>query len=132
MLVNQVNNNHPDTEIQYTRAVTESGNMIAQKVLQDFFEKSDEHWRGFGKIPLSGLKLREQFRKHDAEKMMSMSVNDHEENVLCICGEILRGLKTPDECQLFAGACVPDNPIGACMVSSEGACNTYYKYRLND
>ena len=132
MLVNQVNNNHPDSEIQYIRAVTESGNLIAQKILEEVFEKSDENWRGFGKIPLSGLKLRENFSKYDAGKILSVTVNDQEENVLCICCDILRGLKSPVECQLFGETCVPDNPVGACMVSSEGACNSYFKYRLND
>ncbi len=132
MLVNQVNNNHPDTEIQYIRAVTESGNHIAQKILEEVFERSDENWRGFGKIPLSGLKLREYFSKHDAGEVLNVTVNDQEESKLCICGDILRGLKTPDECHLFREVCVPDNPIGACMVSSEGACNTFFKYSLND
>jgi hydrogenase expression/formation protein HypD len=132
MLVNQVNNKLPDTEIQYIRAVTQSGNQIAKKILEEVFEKSDDNWRGFGKIPLSGLKLREHFSKYDAGRQLSVKVNEQEENVLCICGDILRGLKTPSECQLFRKSCIPANPVGACMVSSEGTCNTYYKYRLND
>lgn len=134
MLINQVNNDSPGTEIQYSRAVTKQGNVIAQRLMDEVFIQSDEQWRGFGVIPASGLKLRDEYRKYDAERMIPLTpdVNTFEENALCICGDILRGLKIPPDCRLFAGKCIPENPVGACMVSNEGACNTYYKYRLNE
>jgi hydrogenase expression/formation protein HypD len=131
MLVNQVNKNSPNTEIQYSRVVTESGNKIAQRLMKEVFIQSDDQWRGFGIIPSSGLKLREDYKKYEAESMIPVRVIAHEENVLCICGDILRGLKTPHDCRLFGGSCIPENPVGACMVSNEGACNTYFKYRMN-
>jgi hydrogenase expression/formation protein HypD len=132
MLVHQVNSNSPDTEIQYTRAVTREGNTIAQRHMNDVFLPGDDLWRGFGKIISSGLRLRKEYERFDAEKVMPVNIKYQENNSLCICGDILRGLKTPPECRLFAGICVPENPVGACMVSGEGACNTYFKYRLNE
>lgn len=132
MLVNQVNSGSPDTEIQYTRAVTKNGNTVAQQHMNDVFMLCDDNWRGFGTIASSGMRLRKEYEQFDAEKLIPVNVQNQDENVLCICGEILRGLKTPPECRLFAGACVPETPVGACMVSDEGACNTFYKYRLNE
>lgn len=132
MLVNQVNSNSPDTAIQYTRAVTKEGNPVAQRYMNDVFLPKDDNWRGFGIVTSGGLKLRDEFEQFDAEKMIPVNVETREENKLCICGDILRGLKTPPECTLFDGICIPENPVGACMVSAEGACNTFYKYRLNE
>ena len=132
MLVNQVNSSSPKTEIQYSRAVSKGGNVIAQKNMNDIFIPCNEYWRGLGEIASSGLKLRREYERFDAGKMMPIKVNNQEDNELCICGDILRGLKTPHECSLFATACVPENPVGACMVSIEGACNTFYKYRVNE
>ena len=132
MLVNQVNMRLAETEIQYSRAVTRQGNSIAQKNMNDVFILCDEYWRGFGEIASSGLKLRKEYEEFDAEEMMPIKVKKQKDNDLCICGDILRGLKTPHECELFATACVPENPVGACMVSVEGACNTFYKFRMNE
>ncbi len=132
MLINQVNHNKPAVEIQYRRAVKEEGNIIARKHMDHLFEPCDAVWRGFGIIPLSGLSLRNEFNRFDAGKVFPVDVRPQEDNRLCICGDILRGLKNPSDCTLFATACVPENPIGACMVSSEGACNSYYKYRVNE
>ena len=132
MLINMVNRDMPDVEIQYRRAVTTGGNKIAQDQMNRVFEYSDVQWRGFGIIPSSGLKLRREFERYDAEKVFPVDVKFQEDNRLCICGDILRGLKTPSECPLFANICSPNNPVGACMVSNEGACNTYYKYRINE
>jgi hydrogenase expression/formation protein HypD len=129
MLVRQVNRNTPEVEIQYNRAVTHQGNVIAQNLLSQVFSPSDEQWRGFGMIPGSGLKLRKEYERFDADIIMPLNINFSEEDILCICGEIMRGLKTPDDCTLFAGKCVPENPSGACMVSNEGTCNTWYRYR---
>jgi hydrogenase expression/formation protein HypD len=132
MLVNQVNNDSPCTEIQYTRVVTREGNIIAQRHMNDIFILSDDQWRGFGTVASSGLAIRKAYERFDAEKVMPVNIKNQKENVLCICGDILRGLKTPSDCKLFAGTCIPENPVGACMVSGEGACNTFYKYRLNE
>jgi hydrogenase expression/formation protein HypD len=131
MLIKQVNNNSPDAEIQYSRAVTKEGNIIAQQLIRDVFILSDERWRGFGVIKSSGLKIKEEYSKHNAEKMIPLNIKSQVDNKLCICSEILRGVKSPHGCSLFGGICTPENPVGACMVSNEGACNNYYKYRMN-
>ena len=132
MLIQQVNQKKAEVEIQYSRAVTRTGNLIAQKLMSRVFESSDETWRGFGVISDSGLKLRKNYEKYDIEKIVPLNIKFEEENSLCICGDILRGLKTPMECPLFSTECVPENPTGACMVSNEGACNTWYKYGQNE
>ncbi|OFY65979.1 MAG: hydrogenase formation protein HypD [Bacteroidetes bacterium RBG_13_43_22] len=128
MLIEQVNRDHPKVEIQYRRAVTEDGNLLAQKSLEEVFITSDAYWRGFGMIPKSGLIPGKRYEKFSAEHLMPVTVEYHEDNKMCICPEILRGLKDPDQCPLFAGVCSPENPVGACMVSGEGSCNTWYKY----
>ena len=128
MLVEQVNGNYQKVEIQYSRAVTEKGNLIAQKNLEEVFISSDAYWRGFGMIASSGLIPGKRYEKFNAEHIMPLYVEYHEENKMCICPEILRGLKGPDQCPLFADVCSPENPVGACMVSNEGSCNTWYKY----
>jgi hydrogenase expression/formation protein HypD len=130
MLIRQVNLNTPKVEIQYNRAVNVNGNAIAQRHLYEVFETCNAQWRGFGVIPSSGLMLRKDFERFNVENRIPVRINFQEDNELCICGKILRGLKTPDDCPLFADICFPENPIGACMVSNEGSCNTYYKYRL--
>jgi hydrogenase expression/formation protein HypD len=132
MLVNQVNRALPDTEIQYKRSVSKDGNNIAQRHMNDVFMLCDDNWRGFGTIKSSGLRLRKEYEHYDAERVIPVEYKYQEDNVLCICGDILRGLKTPPECKLFAGKCIPENPVGACMVSGEGACNTFYKYRQDE
>jgi hydrogenase expression/formation protein HypD len=131
MLVNQVNNSIPKVEVQYNRAVTGKGNILAQQNMYQVFENCDEQWRGFGVIAASGLKLRKEYEIFDAERMMPLNIKSGEENALCICGDIMRGLKTPGDCPLFREICIPENPAGACMVSNEGTCNTWYKYRIN-
>jgi hydrogenase expression/formation protein HypD len=131
MLVLQANMNAPRVEIQYSRAVTTKGNLIAQKHLSKVFKTCDEQWRGFGTIKDSGLELREEYDRFNIRKMMPVDIPSQDEEGLCICGDIMRGKKTPEECALYAGKCVPENPVGACMVSNEGTCNTWYKYRLN-
>ena len=132
MLVIQVNRNSPEMEIQYSRAVTKQGNTIAQKHMEDVFIHSDDNWRGFGKIASSGLKLRKEYEKFDAEKVIPVNVKVKKDNKLCICGDILRGLKVPTDCSLFVTTCTPENPVGACMVSDEGTCKTFFKYRVHE
>ena len=128
MLIQQVNKHTPKVEIEYNRAVTISGNSMAQMHMSEVFEPCDTMWRGFGVIQLSGLTLRKVFEKYNIENKLPVIINYQADNELCICGKILRGLETPDDCPLFAEICFPENPIGACMVSNEGACNSWYKY----
>jgi hydrogenase expression/formation protein HypD len=129
MLVRQVESGNPKVEVQYRRVVSNEGNPTARRLLEQVFELRDEPWRGLGVIPGSGLKIRSEFSSLDAEVRIPLEVPVSAEPKGCICGSILRGLKTPDNCQLFAQGCTPANPVGACMVSGEGTCATYYKYR---
>jgi hydrogenase expression/formation protein HypD len=129
MLIRQANTEIRKVEIQYRRAVSVDGNSIARKKLYGVFEPCDAIWRGFGIIPGSGLRLRKEFEKFDAEFRIPVKVNQYEDNDLCICGKILRGLLSPPDCPLFSDICSPENPVGACMVSNEGACNSWHKYR---
>jgi len=128
MLIRQVKEGRPSVEIQYLRAVSEDGNPKAREILYRYFEPSDSNWRGIAVIPGSGLKLRDEFKDHDAEKVFDIKTGEPREVKGCSCGEVLQGIKTPPECKLFGKACTPDDPVGACMVSYEGSCAAYYKY----
>jgi len=128
MLVKQIENNAQKVEIQYTRAVRPEGNPKAKAMLNEVFELRDDWWRGLGVLPQSGLGIREKYGDYDAEKNFTVDVEPTREDQGCICGEILKGIKTPDVCKLFGKACTPENPVGACMVSNEGACHAYYRY----
>ncbi len=127
-LVEQTVSNDPKLSIKYRRVVTNKGNLKAQQAINDVFETCDAEWRGVGVIPGSGLQLRESFAKYDAAKKFNVEVEETRVDVGCICGAILQGLKTPGDCPLFGNKCVPENPVGACMVSSEGTCAAHYKY----
>ena len=129
MLAIQIESGTPKVEVQYNRVVSNEGNLIAKEALKDVFKTRDDVWRGLGLIPGSGLAIREDFSSFDAEKHFNVDVPESTEPKGCICGQILRGLKTPVDCRLFAGKCTPADPVGACMVSGEGTCATYYKYR---
>ena len=128
MLVRQIEQGRPCVEIQYNRAVQARGNLKAQELLRDVFEPGDDWWRGFGILPHSGLKLKADFAAWDAEKVFQVSLPEPAEEKGCICGELLKGLKKPTDCKLFGKACTPENPVGACMVSNEGACAAFYRY----
>lgn len=128
MLVKQVEENDPKVEIQYTRIVRPGGNVIAQKNIFKVFELGDDWWRGLGVLPKSGLKIREEYKALDAEVNIPVEVEETREDKGCICGEILKGLKKPKDCKLFATACTPNDPVGACMVSHEGSCHAFYRY----
>jgi len=128
MLVNQIENNDPKVEIAYTRVVKPEGNIKAQQMLDEVFELRDDWWRGLGVLPKSGLKIREKYADFDAEVQIPVEVEPTREDKGCICGEILKGIKSPKDCKLFANVCTPINPVGACMVSNEGSCHAYYKY----
>ena len=112
----------------YQRVVTFEGNEKAQKILADVFEIVNAKWRGIGVIPQSGLKIREEYEAFDAQKRFEIVVPEREDPKGCACGEILTGLKTPVECPLYKKACTPEDPVGPCMVSSEGTCAAYYRY----
>lgn len=129
MLVKQCQEDRPAVEIQYSRAVTTAGNKVAKSIMNQVFSVSDAGWRGFGMIKESGLILNGEFEFFDAKKRFMLTENDQPEPAGCICGEILRGLKNPGDCKLFGSTCTPEDPEGACMVSSEGACNAWYRYR---
>jgi hydrogenase expression/formation protein HypD len=128
MLVTQVENKQSKVEIAYKRGVTSEGNLQAQKIMRQVFEPCPANWRGMGSVPASGLKLRQKFADFDAEVAFDIKPAPAIEPKGCICGEILRGVKTPADCRLFRKVCNPENPVGPCMVSSEGSCSAYYLY----
>lgn len=128
MLVKQVEENNPKVEIQYKRAVKMQGNEKAKAIMEEVFSLRDDWWRGLGVLPKSGLGLKDKYAMFDAEKVLDVEVEPTREDKGCICGEILKGLKNPKDCKLFVKKCNPSDPVGACMVSSEGACHAYYKY----
>ena len=115
-------------ENQYTRAVTREGNVHAQNLIRQVFRVCDRKWRGIGTIPQSGFCLRPEFAAFDAEKKFGLGALQAHESELCIAGEILQGRKKPHECPAFGTRCTPERPLGAPMVSSEGACAAYYQY----
>ncbi len=121
-------------ENAYSRVVTREGNLIAQKIIADTFEPCDRNWRGIGMIPMSGWKLRPAYRDFDAEIKFQVQDIQTRESEVCISGQILQGLKKPNQCPAFGTLCTPQNPLGATMVSSEGACAAYYRYArdIND
>lgn len=129
MLVVQIKKKSPSIEIQYKRSVAEEGNPRALGLMEEVFVAEGSEWRGIGRIPASGLGIRERFNRFDAKSNIDVEVEATKENKACICGEILQGKKRPTECALFGKACTPEDPLGACMVSSEGTCAAYYKYQ---
>lgn len=112
----------------YARAVSFEGNLAAQETIHQVFENCDRKWRGIGTIPMSGWRLKPEFEAFDAEKRFDVAEVRAEESPLCIAGQILQGLKKPHDCTAFGAACTPEHPLGATMVSSEGACAAYYRY----
>lgn len=127
-LADTIKNGENKVENLYPRVVTEEGNPLAVEKIYEVFEPCDDVWRGIGTIPMSGLSIRSQFEDYDAWKRFSLSRESTKEPVGCRCGDVLKGLIDPKECALFKKACTPENPVGACMVSSEGTCAAYYKY----
>jgi hydrogenase expression/formation protein HypD len=128
MLVEMLESKSPGLDNAYQRAVTAEGNAKAQQILAEIFEPADTCWRGIGMIPQSGLKIRSTYAAHDAAKLFDVQVPDAKTPKGCACGEILTGTKTPPECTLYKKACTPMDPVGPCMVSTEGTCAAYYKY----
>ncbi len=137
MLVRQLNEGTSVVENEFTRAVTSEGNKKANKITQEVFELRDTfEWRGLGFVPHSALQIQESYREFDAEYRFTSVLTEYEralkntpkDNKACECPSILRGAKKPHDCKLFGTSCTPDNPLGSCMVSSEGACAAYYQY----
>ncbi|MCP5275558.1 MAG: hydrogenase formation protein HypD [Burkholderiales bacterium] len=129
MLIRQLNDNRAEVENEFTRAVLPFGNLKAQMLVAEVFElRRSFEWRGLGVVPYSALRIKSNFSDFDAEhrfELPSLSIAD---NKACECGAILRGVKHPRDCKIFGTACTPENPVGSCMVSSEGACAAYYRY----
>ena len=129
MLVRQLNQGRAEVENEFTRAVSREGNLKAQALMAEVFELRPEfEWRGLGIVPDSALRIRREFRDFDAEARFGIRYRGVADNKACECGAILRGVKRPQDCKVFGTVCTPDNPIGSCMVSSEGACAAHYTY----
>lgn len=129
MLVRQINDGRAEVENEFTRAVTREGNLKAQQLVDDIFELRDSfEWRGLGSVPKSALKLRPAYAAFDAELRFDVPYRAVADNKACECAAILRGQKRPEECAIFGTVCTPENPVGSCMVSSEGACAAHYTY----
>jgi hydrogenase expression/formation protein HypD len=129
MVLQQLAEGRCEIENQYTRLVQNSGNAIALQAMNQVFDVREQfEWRGLGDIPQSGLKMRPEYADFDAEVKFPVSYQAVADHKACQCGEILKGVLKPWQCKVFGTACTPENPIGACMVSSEGACAAYYKY----
>ncbi|MDI6750051.1 MAG: hydrogenase formation protein HypD [Rhodocyclaceae bacterium] len=129
MLIRQVNEGRCEVENEFTRAVSREGNVKAQALVAEVFElRRSFEWRGMGTIPYSALAIRQAFADFDAERRFGLEYHPVPDHKACECGAILRGVKEPRDCKLFGTVCTPENPIGSCMVSSEGACAAYYTY----
>ena len=128
LLAKQIKNGRPEVYIQYSRVVREEGNPTAVASIYDVFDISDSIWRGIGNIPGSGLRLKKKYLSFDAKLNFEVGEVKSKEPAGCQCGNVLKGIKKPFECKLFSKVCRPENPIGPCMVSSEGSCAAYFKY----
>jgi len=130
MLLRQLNAGRACVENEFTRGVSRDGNAKAQRLVAEVFElRPSFEWRGLGDLPYSGLRIKAQFGAFDAERRFLIETKTARENAACQCPAIIRGIKKPPDCALFGSVCTPRSPIGSCMVSAEGACAAYYKYR---
>jgi len=129
MLIGQVNEGRAEVENEFSRAVDRDGNLKAQQLVAEVFElRKQFEWRGLNVLPYSALRIRSQFAEFDAEQRFSLAYTPVPDHKACDCGAILRGVRRPPDCKLFGTVCTPENPIGSCMVSSEGACAAYFTY----
>lgn len=129
MLIEQVNAGRALVENQFSRAVTREGNRKAQNLMAEVFElRRSFAWRGLGDLPASALRIRREFANFDAERRFAIRYEAVADHPACECGAILRGVKRPSQCRLFASVCTPENPLGSCMVSAEGACAAHYSF----
>jgi len=130
MLIRQMNEGRAEVENQFLRGVSRDGNEKAKALVADVLElRPDFAWRGLGHVPYSGLRIKREYQRFDAEKRFEMVELDVRENAACQCPAVIRGVKKPTDCEIFGTVCTPRNPIGSCMVSDEGACAAYYRYR---
>lgn len=132
MLIAQVENHEPRVEIGYRRGVRPEGNKVAQELMERVFTTCPALWRGMGEVPHSGLKLNKKYERFAAELNFVIDPGLPREDKGCLCGDILRGVKTPVDCHLFRHICTPEHPVGPCMVSSEGSCAAYYQYQAEE
>ncbi len=128
LTIRQLEEGRAEVENPYSRAVKPKGNEQSRKLIDEVFEVCDRKWRGVGLIPKSGYKLRYEYRDHDAERIFAVEGISAQESTICISGQVLRGLKKPHDCAAFGTTCTPQRPLGATMVSAEGACAAYYAY----
>ena len=128
LLIEQFQTGRPQLANAYPRTVTAAGNIKAQRMMQDVFEIVDAKWRGIGIIPQSGYRIKEKYAAFDAQKIFQVQIPQVEDPQGCACGQILTGVKTPPQCPLYKTVCTPVDPVGPCMVSSEGTCAAYYRY----
>ncbi len=131
MILRQIAGGSSVVENAYPNVVQPEGNPKAMALLNDVFEPCDASWRGIGVLPGTGLKLREKYKEFDAVRRFHPETTGIAEPELCSCGDILRGVKIPTECPLFGTGCTPENPVGPCMVSTEGSCAAYFKYGVS-
>jgi hydrogenase expression/formation protein HypD len=129
MTVRQLEEGRSQVENQYVRSVQREGNMAAKQLMEEVFTVTDRKWRGIGKIPRSGYRLKDAYSEFDAENIVQIDDTEVNESPLCIAGLVLQGRVKPPSCTAFGGECRPEHPLGAPMVSSEGACAAYYHYR---
>lgn len=129
-IASMIEKGKPEFVNEYKRLVTYNGNELAWDMVMKYFEPYDDLWRGVGLVPNSGLKIREEYSKYDAAVKFGIILSTDEAVTACKCGEIIKGKQEPKECPLFGNVCSPENPVGPCMVSSEGACAAFYKYGL--
>jgi hydrogenase expression/formation protein HypD len=132
MLVDLLEEGRAEVANQYTRSVRSRGNQVAQQAMREAFEVTDTAWRGIGVIRHSGLRLREPYAAHDAERRFALDTLQVQEAAVCIAGQVLQGKRKPHECPAFGTSCTPESPLGAPMVSAEGACSAYYAFRRHD
>ncbi len=130
-IVEKLNRGESGVENAYSRVVSKEGNINARNLLEEIFDITDRKWRGIGNIPMSGFKLKDSYANYDAEKIYDVNDIKVEESSECIAGQVLQGIKRPNECSAFGSRCTPLSPLGAPMVSSEGACAAYFRYRNN-
>lgn len=128
MIMRQLHEGRAEIEIAYSRGVMKEGNLVALAAIEEVFETVDATWRGLGVIPGSGYAIRDEYKEFDAFARFSPEVEPTQEPKGCRCGDVLRGIMAPNECPLFRKVCTPENPIGPCMVSSEGSCAAYFRY----
>lgn len=127
-LLSMIETRRPEIKNDYQRGVNSSGNKTAVQAINDVFDVCDATWRGIGVIKMSGFCINERFARFDAMRAFGIEPEPTKENSACRCGDVLRSIITPDECPLFKTVCNPENPVGPCMVSSEGSCAAYYRY----